>query len=353
VHVSGFAASTKFDSHVHNLPCNVNSGGGHYKIDNSVAAAVENNEVWPAFTTGVDGTGAGFVSSSHMVRPEGQSIVVHAADGSRIACGNFNAQVSAYQKSGRFAVLPAGTAAGRSISGAAVLIRNAGANQTVVKARVAGLTPNTTYMAHVHNQACATGEGGAHYKMNSSVTEVAPSTANELWLTFAANAAGYAEARVEAEHVARPDALSIVIHDPVTPTNRLACVDLSVDGGFLSTEVGLQKLRNIIGNGKIERLANGDTQVTVSVSGLLPNTSYVPHVHDRPCHINAGGGHYKIDYSIAAAVETNEIWPRFVTDATGLGTGNVTVRHLARPEAQSIVLHDPVDAARIACMDIY
>jgi len=354
VHVSGMAASATYPVHVHDQSCLL-GGGAHYLMNKSITTAVETNEIWPVITTVVDGSGSGHKMVSHVARPEAQSIVIHdpTTSTTRLACGTFTPQLSASSKSGRFSLLAAGVTANSTINGNAVLIRNPAAVQSVVKVKVAGLIANTTYPAHVHRQPCNTGDGGAHYKMNNDVTEVTASTANELWVPLAANANGFGEARLEVDHVANADALSIVIHDPVTPANRLACVDLATDGGFLSTEVGLQKGRNILGSGKMERLSNGTTQASMSVSGLVPNTAYVSHVHDRPCHVMSGGGHYKLDYSNTAAVESNEIWIRFTTDANGAGAGSVVSNAIARPEAQSIVIHDPADSARIACMDIY
>jgi hypothetical protein len=43
----------------------------------------------------------------------------------------------------------------------------------------------------------------------------------------------------------------------------------------------------------------------------------------------------------AAAVQSNEIWPTFTTDADGVGRASITVNHAARPDALSIVVHDP------------
>lgn len=354
VHAAGLGASLAYPVHVHDQACAV-GGGGHYLINKDQTATSEMNEVWPALQTAADGSGSGFKSVNHIVRPEGQSIVIHdpTTPATRLACGSFVPQLSTSSKSGRFVLLSAGVTANSMINGNAVIIRNPTSNQTVVKVKVAGLSANTNYPAHVHGQACANMDGGAHYKMNSAVTEVTPSVANELWVPLAANATGFAESRIEVDHVAGAEALSIVIHDPVTPANRLACVDLITDGGFVSTDVGLQRGRNILGSGKLERKANGTTVASVALSGLLPNTAYTGHVHDRPCHISGGGGHYKLDYSNALAVESNEIWIRVTTDASGSGSGSTMSQAIARPEAQSIVIHDPTDGGRIACMDLY
>ena len=40
------------------------------------------------------------------------------------------------------------------------------------------------------------------------------------------------------------------------------------------------------------------------------------------------------------------------TDGEGKGKGKIEVYHIARPEAQSVVIHDPSDGARITCFDL-
>ena len=40
-----------YGSHVHNLPCSVDNGGGHYKLDPSEPTTIESNEMWVSFTT--------------------------------------------------------------------------------------------------------------------------------------------------------------------------------------------------------------------------------------------------------------------------------------------------------------
>jgi Cu-Zn family superoxide dismutase len=89
----------------------------------------------------------------------------------------------------------------------------------------------------------------------------------------------------------------------------------------------------------------------VNVTGLVASTAYGIHVHDHSCGLLSGGGHYKIDPTITTAQQSNEIWLNLTTDASGAGTQTVSVNHLARPEAASIVIHDP-DTQRLACIDL-
>lgn len=358
-HAMGLPVSAVAAAHVHDLPCAAAAGGGHYKLDYANTATVQSNEIWPSLAAGADGIGSGYARVSHLARPEAQSVVIHDAAGARHACGLLHSTWASDVKGGLFSNLAGGVTATPNLRGSASISRIPIDGQTIVRVSVNGLAPNTTYGSHVHALPCntpgtvgGTDFAGGHYKQNPDVTEVVATAAAEIWTSFTTNATGHGETRTLVNHAARPDAQSIIIHDPVTPTIRLACVDLNMAGGMVGTEVGITRFPNIFGSGKMERLASGDTKVTMAMSGLAPNTSYTAHVHDRPCHIAGGGGHYKIDYSVAAAIESNEIWVRITTDAAGAGTGVTTSKHLARPEAYSIVIHD-ADTARLACVDLY
>ncbi len=358
-HAMGLPVSTVANAHVHDLPCPANGGGGHYKFDYSNLATVESNEIWPSIAAGADGIGSGYKRVSHLARPEAQSIVIHDAAGARHACGLLHSTWSSDTKGGLFNNLPAGATTTPNLKGSASIIRAATDGLTIVRVSVNGLQPNTTYASHVHALPCntpgtpgGTDFAGGHYKQNPLVTEVTATAAAEIWTSFTTDQMGYGQARTQVPHVARPDAASIIIHDPTTPTTRLACVDLTGPGGLLGTSLGHTRYPNIFGSAKMERFASGETKVTIAAQGLTANTGYVAHVHDRPCHISAGGGHYKFDYNIAGTVESNEIFLRFNTDAAGSGSTATTVKHIARPEAYSVVLHD-ADTQRIACADLY
>lgn len=106
------------------------------------------------------------------------------------------------------------------------------------------------------------------------------------------------------------------------------------------------------GKAQMERTAAGTTLVQVRVTGLRPGVTYGVHVHNLPCGINDGGGHYQ--HVVGGPVDDeNEIWPAFTANAAGVGNGNASHAYTARPEAQSIVIHDPqAGNARIACADL-
>lgn len=107
---------------------------------------------------------------------------------------------------------------------------------------------------------------------------------------------------------------------------------------------------DIGGHATMVRVPSGKTIVSVHVTGLMPNTTYGVHVHNMPCSVNDGGGHYQ-NVVGGPADSINEIWPAFTANAAGIGNGKAKNDFIARPEAQSIVVHAP-GGARIACADL-
>jgi Cu/Zn superoxide dismutase len=146
----------------------------------------------------------------------------------------------AMKQRGEFTTLPDGTAMGLTIEGVATIKRTESA--TVVKARVRGLEPDTTYGAHLHNAPCSDpNPGGGHYKQDPAGPSVPP---NELWLSstrdpmagITANSRGVTRGRGKADWVARPEAQSVVIHSiPPGGTTaggpKIACADLMMRAG--------------------------------------------------------------------------------------------------------------------------
>jgi hypothetical protein len=121
-------------------------------------------------------------------------------------------------------------------------------------------------------------------------------------------------------------------------------------GPFQTYAAGPGRGYDISGQAVMVRTADGRTIVTVQAWGLAAGTTYGVHVHNLPCGINNGGGHYQ--HVVGGPVDNvNEIWPGFTTNAAGHGNGFASNEFTARPEAQSVVIHD-TDAARIACADL-
>ena len=355
-----FTSTESYPAHVHNLPCGENAGGAHYKIDPDVVEVVEENEIWPILTVGNEGTATGEISVPHIARPEAQSVVVHdPANGNRLVCADLswlpdeNPGVSRDQfNSGALVLLPDGLAFGYTITGTAGMVRS-NDGQTSVMVQVEGLDADTVYPAHVHDAPCATG-GGAHYKIDDTVAEVVEE--NEIWPTVTVDAEGLGRGAITVDHRARQEAQSVVIHEPGT-AERLACADLLPDGdvevrgAFITLPDG--DGLDLQGEASMRRVSRRGTLVRVTLAGsLAPDTVYPAHVHNLPCDQEAGGAHYKIDPDVVEVIESNEIWPRVETDNNGDGEGAVFVPHIARPEAQSVVVHDPATGNRLVCADL-
>ncbi len=94
------------------------------------------------------------------------------------------------------------------------------------------------------------------------------------------------------------------------------------------------------------------TMVDLKVAGLHANEQYPSHIHNLPCDEKGGGGHYQ--HEKGGNVDTvNEIWLTFTTDHSGAGFKEASHAHMARADAQSIVIHDSTpDKARIACFNL-
>lgn len=127
---------------------------------------------------------------------------------------------------GQFATFAAGGEAGYDVGGHATMVRNA--NMTRVAVHVTGLVPGETYVSHVHNQACADGDAGGHFKQDAAGISQPP---NEIWPgngTFSPNAAGVANENATVAYFANNDAVSVVVHWKTSNgAPKIACADLS------------------------------------------------------------------------------------------------------------------------------
>lgn len=200
--------------------------------------------------------------------------------------------------------------------------------------------------------ACASGAGG-HYKINPSLTAVEET--NELWPKVISDGNGFGYGSLEVNHVAGADAVSVVIHGGPASA-KVACADLvparvnqfSLGGSFAPVGTATPMLG---GNALLVRKANGQSETRLAVKGLAAATMYMAHVHVLTCAENSGG-HYKIDETVTTAVESNEIFLRFTANATGMSGVQVEVPQTARPDAISVIVHDPVDGAKLLCADL-
>lgn len=341
----GLPVGSLVAAHVHILPC-AQGAGTHYKKDSSISGTVRSNEIWPMIFTDATGYGYGSIETDHVAGASAVSVVIHGGpEAAKVACADLKPQqVTPNVESGTFAFVGTGASA---ITGRAILVRKAN-GQSEVRTAISGLTAATAYASHLHDLDCAS--AGLHYKIDQTISTAVET--NEIWPLLMTNAAGQGIGIKTVDHTVRTTPTSVVVHDPVGGA-KLACATLTSGGGaFMPTEVGLTRNRIVRGSGTIDRAVNGGTTFSVNVTGLAPNTSYMSHVHNRPCAMG-GGLHYKVDESVTTAVALNEIWLTLNSDATGAAMASVTAPHIARPDAVAIVIHDPSDAAKLACVDLY
>lgn len=141
----------------------------------------------------------------------------------------------------------------------------------------------------------------------------------------------------------------------VLPASIAAADPAVVTRGTFETLPGGTDLGyHITGNATMVRVAHTDTtRVRVHVRGLDPDQVYGVHVHAGPCSATPpGGGHYQ--HEMGGAVDpVNEIWPTITTNPAGVGMGHAVHDHVARPDAQAIVIHLPGNpTVRLACLDL-
>ena len=112
--------------------------------------------------------------------------------------------------------------------------------------------------------------------------------------------------------------------------------------------------------------SDAGTSAKVVVRGLEPATTYAAHLHDAPCSAaNPGGGHYRNDPA-GPGMPPNELWLSSTDDPTagirsnpgGVAHGRGSADWVARPEAQSVVIHfippggTTAGGPKIACADL-
>ena len=84
----------------------------------------------------------------------------------------------------------------------------------------------------------------------------------------------------------------------------------------------------------------GSTELYLAIDGLKADLGYTAHVHVAPCAANG------------VTVEANELWLRGRSSLGGTMFSQATFAHRTRDDAKSIVVHDPINGAKMACADL-
>lgn len=370
ISITGVSPTVMYTAHLHAAPCQF-AGGGHYKIDPAVTTTVETNELWLKGTSTDGGVVTSLASFTHKARGDALSVVIHdpnsATPGAKMACADLVAdEPERLDFAGNVAPFAAAMTIDQTITGTIAAVRTSGGTSFALS--LAGLDPAALgYESHIHAQPCEVTAADGHYKLDPTVATTgtpAIDQPNELWLTVTAGAAT-ATSTLQSGHSTRSDAQAIVLHRvtdnaTVPPTAiKVACANLArmQEALALETSGAAAALPDaggmaLSGTASLTRKVSGVTEVSVTMTGLAPKTTYMAHVHDLPCSSTPpGGGHFKFDKAITEVIETNELWLTLVSDSQG-DAGDLTwSANVADASAQSVVVHAG-DGSRLACFDL-
>ncbi len=230
--------------------------------------------------------------------------------------------------------------------------------RTVIRMKVSGLEPDTTYPTHVHRFPCDIDQAGPHYKIDPTIPDTVEE--NEVWPFVTSDATGNGTVELDVPHSLRGDAQSIVIHDPNNNNAKYACADLTSPvpspGGVGRFVVFDDEPFGEVIQGRAILLPGemGGVQIRMLLRGLDPQGEYSSHLHEFPCGVAKGGGHYKIDPTIADTIEENELWPA-IDNQNGRSRTLTEWDVELRRDAQSIVVHRRAEDGsnpKVACADL-
>lgn len=229
--VVGLTEEAEYATAVHRLPCASNDGGEPYERDPG-AGGMEDNQL----LLDLDPNSAGAADDTltvddHPARPDAQSVVIQRVVTDmmmmttelKVACADLvrSTWPDVLTTRGDVQTLAVGTDRGYTIAGVATMIRQ-DTGWTAVEASLTGLGPSQTHPVLVHDRPCA--GPGQPYAINPGIGEMIQS--NEMWLLAVADDEGTAEVSEQFDHLARADAMSLVVADP-DDGEVLACADLT------------------------------------------------------------------------------------------------------------------------------
>jgi len=355
VAAAGLASGTPHNVHVHTWPCDYEAGG-HYKIDPAVKETVDTNELWPAFTTDADGRGMAYVSTGP-IRGEALSVIIHdPVSGDKMACADLEPLASIGGKaSGTFSPFALYETIDETITGTAEITYLSSSKLNV---SVQGLDDGEEYRTHLHALPCDTLDAGGHYKLDPSNLDTVE--ANEVWPTLTPSGGSANDEVTTSGHMIRDDAQAVVLHRVVgNEVPKVACATLTRaawNERFLSGSPSLlpeatARGLDIQGSATLTRRLDGVSVAEVELYYLAPNAVHPIHLHDAPCSVGDGGGHYYVDPGQSEVGESNELWVTVQSNENGYAKRAVGIPHVVRAEAQSMVVHAE-DGARLACIDL-
>ncbi len=145
------------------------------------------------------------------------------------------------------------------------------------------------------------------------------------------------------------DMSGMVMDEPdATPADQ---VDGDVESGdFTVLDTAPPGSEDVAGEAYLAQDDDGTT-VTVRLTGLVPDTGYVSHLHTQTCEQDAGGEHFKLDPT-GGDSPPNEVHLAFISSADGSGEATITNDARVGDGAPAVVVH-PADAMdnKLACAD--
>ncbi|MDQ2630636.1 MAG: hypothetical protein M3Y75_06640 [Actinomycetota bacterium] len=113
-----------------------------------------------------------------------------------------------------------------------------------------------------------------------------------------------------------------------------------VSGDLLPIAGAPAAYSDVSGEADIQRLDGGSTVVSLSASGLQPETRYIAHLHTGGCdQPEPGGPHFQFEKG-GSEEPPNELHLQFTSDAAGDGKATTSSKREVPPgEAGSVVIH--------------
>jgi hypothetical protein len=351
---AGLTPSVEHTAHVHAMPCDYGEGGGHYYIDPATPEIGEANEIWPRLTPGPEGYATTGLTLPAPPRGDALSVVIHDPEtAEKLACADLKPeQAFGAAAAGTFSPFAYYEAIDETITGSASLLMSSSSTLTV---ELSGLTDTESYLAHLHVMPCELLDGGGHYKLDPSIVDTLEY--NEVWPEIVSTGGGANATFSVTGHTIREDGASVVIHRVAgEEVPKVACANLAREEYLPLSTVGQfapvpAAVSTLMGQATLQRRMDGATLLTVELTGGAPGAAYASHLHALPCSVLDGGGHYKIDPAVVDPIEENELWLDLRADATGAAKRTVGFAHLARAEAQSVVVHDEA-SNKLVCADL-
>lgn len=96
---------------------------------------------------------------------------------------------------------------------------------TTVTITFEGLVPDTDFIAHLHEGACAD-LGGPHFKFDPNGSDMPP---NEIHLAFSSDVDGVGMMTAENHGIVGDNAKSVVVHPVLELDSKLACAEFNPD----------------------------------------------------------------------------------------------------------------------------